>query len=186
LKINRSAMGLAVAFVCLAVACVPGTGSREELIDRTLRLRADHLRPGERDEIARELTRAEAKTGVDVLLLLALMEEESHFKPRARSRRGALGLLQVRPSTGKDVCERNGIRWTNAASLYEPSVNILVGATYLAELQERFRDWDQALTAYNRGPTRVAKARKRGSQPSSRYARRIRRRYESLRAQAVP
>ena len=150
----------------------------------TLQERASHLQKADHREIARGLSRAERKTGVDALLLLAVMEEESHFRPRAKSRRGALGLMQVRPATGRDVAKRNRISWSGEASLFQPSVNILVGAAYLRELRERFGSWDLALTAYNHGPTRARQLAGGGRNPSSRYAARVLRRFESLRQAA--
>jgi soluble lytic murein transglycosylase-like protein len=178
----RQAAGLvAVVSVGWMLACTTSNGERVALVDGILQERASHLHSTARDRIARELIRAERKTGVDALMLLAMAEEESHFRPRAKSRRGALGLLQVRPGTARSVAERNRIPWEGAASLYEPPVNILIGATYLAELRERFGSWDLALTAYNQGPTAARKASKRGRSPSSRYAARVLRRLESWR-----
>ena len=110
---------------------------------------------------------------MNAILLLALMEEESRYKPRAKSKRGAVGLLQIRPMTGKDVAQRHQIPWEDGSSLFEPTVNILIGGTYLSELQERLGTWDLALTAYNQGPTKAKKVAKRKSTPSSRYAGRV-------------
>jgi soluble lytic murein transglycosylase-like protein len=172
------------ASVCLSLACATWNAERTGFITGFLEERAKHLRSADRGEIVRGLMRAERKTGVDALLLLSVMEEESHFKLRARSRRGAMGLMQIRLVTGQDVAERNGIPWRGEVSLFEPSVNILIGATHLAELQERFGSWDLALTAYNQGATNARRAMKRGRNPSSRYADRVLRRFDSLRQAA--
>jgi len=182
---SRGAAGLLVA-VCLwgPGGCSISDSHRFDFMIETLRERAEHLGSAERREIARGLIRAERKTGVDAFLLLALMEEESHFKQRARSRRGALGLLQVLPETGREVAQRNRISWKGEASLFLPSVNIFIGAAYLAELREQFDDWDVALTAYNHGPTKARELARRGRKPSSRFAARVLRRFESLRQAA--
>ena len=177
----RTAGIVAIAAVCGLLACATADSKRTDFIVSILQQRARHLPDGDHGEIARELIRAERETGVEALLLLAVAEEESHFKARAKSRRGALGLLQVRPETARSVAERNGIPWDGAASLYEPSVNILIGATYLAELRERFESWDLALTAYSHGPSAARRAARRGRSPSSRYAARVLRRFESWR-----
>jgi soluble lytic murein transglycosylase len=183
---NRTVLGLVVplfsAFValgplCCLLACATAETEREDLIVTILRERAAHLHRSERREIARELSRAERETGVHALLLLAVAEEESHFRVEAKSRRGALGLLQVRPATARDVAARHRIRWSGPPSLFEPSVNIRIGAAYLAELEERFGAWDPALTAYNRGPTAARKAVTRGRRPTSRYAGRVLKRF---------
>jgi len=113
------------------------------------------------------------------------MEEESHFRPLARSRRGALGLLQIRAATGRDVAERSRIPWKGEVSLFEPSTNLLIGATYLAELRNTFGSWDLALTAYNQGPTRARKIGARGTKRSSRYSEQVLRQFEVLRRQST-
>ena len=172
--------------VCWLLGCAPAETDRIGVFIGILHERAKHLPGEDRDEIARALVRAERETAVDALLLLAMMEEESRFKPGAKSRRGALGLLQVLPATGRDVAERHQIPWDGPTTLLEPSVNLLIGAKYLAELEQRFGSWDLALTAYNRGPTATRTAEKRGRNPSSRYAARVIRQYDALRQSTEP
>lgn len=169
---------------CALLACFGVDAERTYFITGVLQQRARHLPRSERNEIVAALLKAERKTGVDALLLLAVAEKESHFRPRARSRRGALGLAQVRPSTAREVCRRNRIPWKGDASLFEPSFNLQIGAIYLSELRERFGSWDLALTAYNRGPTEARRAAARGKSPSSRYAARVLRGLETLREEA--
>lgn len=84
--------------------------------------------------------------GVDALLIAAVVETESHFNAGAISPRGAVGLMQVLPSTAGEPVER----------LLDPAVNIDHGARYLADLLKRFEgDLELALAAYNAGPTNV-------------------------------
>ena len=109
------------------------------------------------------------------------MEEESHYRIRAKSRRGAIGLMQIRPLTARHLAERNGVAWRGADQLYDPARNVQLGAAYLEELRDDFGSWDLALTAYNAGPQAARKARKRGKKPSSSYARRVLGRYERFR-----
>lgn len=171
--------------VCLVVACANSATERVDTIAEILLQRAEHLNVDECHEIARGLVQAESRTGVDVFLLLAMVEEESHFRIRARSHRGALGLMQVRPETGRDVARRNRIAWDGQASLLKPSRNLIIGATYLSELKDRFGSWDLALTAYHQGPGRAKSMAARGRRPSSRYAGRVLRRTESLRQATI-
>ncbi len=183
---GRYPAGLAaVASVCCLLACESSETERVRSITEILQTRATHVANADRRDIARGLVRAERRTGIDAFLLLAVMEEESHFRPLARSPRNALGLLQVRPATGRDVAARNSIPWKGEISLFEPSTNLLIGATYLAELRESFGSWDLALTAYNQGPTRARKIAARGTNRSSRYAARVLRRFEALRKQST-
>jgi soluble lytic murein transglycosylase-like protein len=84
---------------------------------------------------------------IDPLLLHAMADVESRHDPQARSRAGALGVLQVRPDTAR----RFGIAGAETA-LLDPDVNLAAGAAYLKALQVRYGD-DLALVlaAYNAG-----------------------------------
>jgi len=170
--------------VSVLFACA-GDSDNGSFIDGVLLEHATHLAGGDRREIARALIRVERAAGVDALLLLAMMEEESDYRLRAKSRRGALGLLQVRPLTGRDVAGRHQIPWDGEDSLFDPTVNILIAGRYLSELKSRFGSWDLALTAYNQGPTKTNKTAKRGRTPSSGYSARVLRRFEALRKQST-
>jgi len=171
--------------VCVVFACASDSDT-VRFIDGILQERATHLAGRDRREIARALIGAERQTRVDALLLLAMIEEESHYRSQARSRRGALGLLQVRPLTGREVAERHQIPWNGEDSLLDPTVNILIGGRYLSDMKSRFGSWDLALTAYNHGPTKTNKIARRGRTPSSGYSARVLRRFEALRKQSTP
>lgn len=89
---------------------------------------------------------ASSRHGVDSLLLLSMIEVESSFKPGVVSRRGAVGLMQVLPTTAGLTLEE----------LTQPPVNIDRGARYLRRLLDRFGgDLELTLAAYNAGPTNV-------------------------------
>jgi len=78
-------------------------------------------------------------------LLAAVAEVESRFDPRAVSKKGARGLLQVMPATGR----RLGV---DPRDLFDPSTNLEVGARYLRQLVDRFGgDLALVLAAYNAG-----------------------------------
>jgi soluble lytic murein transglycosylase-like protein len=84
---------------------------------------------------------------VDPLLVHAVVQVESNYEPRARSRAGARGLMQVMPGTGADLGVRN---------LYDPQSNLEAGVRYLKSLMGQFT-LGQALAAYNAGPANVRK-----------------------------
>ena len=86
---------------------------------------------------------ASDKSGVPLALLAAVAQEESNFQPNAVSRAGALGLLQVLPSTAREL----------SIDLSSPSANVLAGARYLRRMLDRFDSLELALAAYNAGPT---------------------------------
>lgn len=84
------------------------------------------------------------------LILMSLIRQESAFDPRARSRAGALGLMQVMPMTGRQVA---GV---SSRKLREIDTNLQVGSKYFAMLLHQFdNDVELALASYNAGPHRV-------------------------------
>ena len=84
---------------------------------------------------------------IDPLLLHAIAHVESRHNTQARSAAGALGVLQVMPATAR----RFGVG-DAAVELYDPAVNLEVGAAYLKSLQARFgNDLELVLAAYNAG-----------------------------------
>lgn len=85
--------------------------------------------------------------GVDPLLVRALIQVESNYKPRARSPRGAMGLMQLMPSTAREYKVRNP---------FDPRANIEAGIKHLKSLIDRF-GVEIALAAYNAGEGAVQK-----------------------------
>jgi soluble lytic murein transglycosylase len=92
---------------------------------------------------------------VDPTLLRAVMRRESGFRTEARSPAGAVGLLQIVPSTAARLSALLRLPEADGDRLEEPSVNIPLGAGYLALLVERFGDPMVAIAAYNAGPNAV-------------------------------
>lgn len=87
------------------------------------------------------------KNNLSPELLAAVVHTESKFNPAARSRVGAVGLMQLVPRTG---------RWMGASNLLDPVQNIGAGAKYLKYLSDRFPgDQQKVVAAYNAGPGNV-------------------------------
>jgi hypothetical protein len=84
--------------------------------------------------------------GVNPMLVRALIEVESGYRARARSRKGAMGLMQLMPSTAREYNVRNP---------FDPKTNIEAGIKHLKTLIDRFRGVELALAAYNAGPGAV-------------------------------
>jgi soluble lytic murein transglycosylase-like protein len=86
---------------------------------------------------------------IDPLLILAMIEAESSFDPNAISAAGAVGLMQLLPSTAELFTDEDP---------FDPRVNIYAGARYMSVLLEQFNgDIGLALAAYNAGPGNVLK-----------------------------
>lgn len=87
---------------------------------------------------------------VPLELILAVAATESNWDPDARSHANAHGVMQIQwPGTAQHL----GVK--RVAELYNPCLNISLGAQYLAELLQAFADESLALAAYNYGPTRI-------------------------------
>jgi len=87
------------------------------------------------------------KNNVRPELVAAVVQAESRFKPTARSGKGAVGLMQLVPRTG---------RWMGARDLTNPQQNVAAGARYLKYLHERFDGNEtKVIAAYNAGEGNV-------------------------------
>jgi Transglycosylase SLT domain len=91
------------------------------------------------------ITATAARHGVDARVVSALIEVESAYHSRAVSPKGARGLMQVMPATGRQY---------GAVDLFDPKVNIEAGVQHLKKLLSRY-DLPLALAAYNAGEAAV-------------------------------
>jgi hypothetical protein len=103
-----------------------------------------------RDTVYAELISAAADTyGVDPVLVQALIQVESNYQPRARSSKGAMGLMQLMPSVAREYRVKNA---------YDPASNIDAGVRKLKSLIDGMKgDLSLALAAYNAGEAAVAR-----------------------------
>jgi soluble lytic murein transglycosylase len=93
------------------------------------------------------ITKASRRHGISFPLLKAIIKVESDFNPRAVSKKGAKGLMQLMPEN---------IRILKIKDPFDPSENIMAGARYFRELLDRFNGKVQlTLAAYNAGPNLV-------------------------------
>jgi soluble lytic murein transglycosylase len=89
----------------------------------------------------------------DPLWVMAIIQTESGFAPWARSSRGAVGLMQLLPSTANDIAPEIGMKPVTAEELRNPDINVRLGVYYLSKLERMFPDDRTALlSAYNAGP----------------------------------
>lgn len=95
---------------------------------------------------------------IDPALILAITRQESAFIPHAKSYAGALGLMQLIPSTAQMVARKHGFSLSNRRDLFEPRTNIQLGSGYLKMmLNNHQNNTVLAAAAYNAGPGRVKK-----------------------------
>jgi len=89
-------------------------------------------------------------------LLAAVIYQESKFDPDARSRSGAIGLMQLTPDTAQGIALRTGGSRFELSDLYDPELNVRYGSWYLRHLLDRYDDdLRKALAAYNGGQGNV-------------------------------
>ncbi len=92
---------------------------------------------------------------LDPALLAAVIYQESKFDADARSRSGAIGLMQLLPSTAKGIALRTGGDRFRIRDLYDPEINVRYGSWYLRHLLNKYGDVERALAAYNGGQGNV-------------------------------
>ena len=109
--------------------------------------------------IVRARARAE---GIDPALLAAVIYQESKFHPSARSSSGAIGLMQLTPSTAKGIALRTGGTAFRVSDLTNPEINIRYGTWYLHDLVAKYGSLPLALAAYNAGQGNVDRWRAAG------------------------
>jgi soluble lytic murein transglycosylase len=102
-----------------------------------------------------EINDVAARTALDPYLVAAVVREESSYYPRAVSRAGARGLMQLMPETAQPLAEIRGLAMANGDLLDDPRTNLEFGATFLAGLLREWGDARLALAAYNAGPKRA-------------------------------
>ncbi|RMG40886.1 MAG: lytic transglycosylase domain-containing protein, partial [Candidatus Dadabacteria bacterium] len=99
------------------------------------------------------------KAGYDPFLVAAIIKSESAFRHTARSHVGAVGLMQILPSTGRYITRKHEIAWRGYRALLNPSYNIKLGIAYLKYLENKFNgDLEKVLIAYNWGPANLEQA----------------------------
>ncbi|GEM_PF-24628 len=98
----------------------------------------------------------EATRFVPAELILGLSRQESEFNPRAFSRAGARGMMQLIPSTALITARKEGLIYSRSALLDDPVYNLTLGSAHLSHLMSDFSgSLPLTLAAYNAGPHRA-------------------------------
>jgi soluble lytic murein transglycosylase len=93
--------------------------------------------------------------GLDPALMAAVIYQESKFRSDAESSSGAIGLMQLTPSTAHGIAIRTGGHAFRTSDLYNPEINIRYGAWYLHNLFAKYHSERLALAAYHAGQGNV-------------------------------
>jgi soluble lytic murein transglycosylase len=121
------------------------------------------LSPAELQEMAYPLgalQRLDTATfdGLDPLIVGALIMAESDWNPRAFSRVGARGLMQLMPATGRRMAGRIGVEVGADDEFFEPNLNLRLGVAYMVDLSRQFDGkLPLVLASYNAGEEQVSK-----------------------------
>ena len=158
-------------FVAPAAAELPGGADPSvEAVGTYLASRNTGLIREEVDLLARTVVDEARRRGLDLALVMAVMHVESRFYNFAISPAGAIGLMQILPSTGEELARREGIPWRGEQTLLDPNTNVRLGITYLRQLSDRYDgDLSAALAAYNWGPGHVDRRLEEGVELPSHY-----------------
>ena len=93
---------------------------------------------------------------IDPYIILSLIRQESAFNPKAKSRVGARGLMQLMPSTARQIERR-----LTSRTLHNPKTNLKVGIHYFVKLYNQYnKNLIYTLSAYNAGENRVKRWKK--------------------------
>ena len=98
--------------------------------------------------LAEAIERHARERDLEPRLVQAVVQVESGYNQRARSNKGAIGLMQLMPGTASDLA---------VADPWDADQNLRGGTSYLRQMIDRFGDLELALAAYNAGPEAVAK-----------------------------
>ncbi len=115
------------------------------------------------------------KSGVDFLVIHAIIRQESLFQYNALSPAGAVGLMQLMPRTAAEVArkEKKGKK-LRRSDLLKPELNVNLGAAYLGSLVAGYDgDYVRAIAAYNAGETAVARWWGRSGEDPSMFLERV-------------
>jgi soluble lytic murein transglycosylase len=111
----------------------------------------------------RQIVRGHARNyHLEPALLAAVIYQESKFDAHAKSKSGAIGLMQLLPSTAHGIAIHTGGSAFRTSDLWNPELNVRYGAFYLRRLLDKYGDERTALAAYNAGQDNVDRWREAG------------------------
>ncbi len=160
---DRQAVELALSAAAIAnPQAVDSDMTHVELVAKMIESESPS-HPG-KHSLANIIVSESRKLEVDPLFVAAIVRAESMFKHKAVSRRGAQGLMQIMPATGRFIAKNSNIELKGSDALHNPETNIKLGVWYVRYLLTKFKgNRTQMLVAYNWGPSNMLKAIARGA-----------------------
>jgi len=150
-------------------------------IYQIIRPHSTGLSPEVERELAEFIFNKSKEYDYDPILILAIIKAESVFYNYSESPKGAVGLMQIKPSVAQEVAGQLNIEWKGQESLYDPFTNVSLGLHYLSRLDKKFgSDISVVLTAYNWGPTFVVGRLRSGESLPSGYSNKVLSIYKTL------
>ena len=104
-------------------------------------------------KFSEEISLASETFDIEKSIIFSVINIESHFNKNVISSKGAVGLMQVMPSTASVVSKEIRLQ---EFDLTNPKDNIFIGTCYISKMLDRFENLETALCAYNAGPTNVS------------------------------
>ncbi len=138
--------------------------SPQHLSSQVLRIITDaNRRQTQGKRLASAIVAESVRQNYDPLFVAAVIKSESAFNEMAVSNKGARGLMQIMPATGKYLAELNNVAWPAPAKLSDAGFNLQLGVSYLKQLEQMYHG-NRLLTliAYNWGPGKLDRAIKSG------------------------
>ncbi|MBQ8214958.1 MAG: lytic transglycosylase domain-containing protein [Clostridia bacterium] len=152
---KRGEAPLYLTALILCVALLAALGALGYLaVDRMEGLRTEEQGSQVTLAYEEEVLAASQKHGVSAARIYAVILTESSFRPAVISEAGAVGLMQMLPSTYKEQCAKRGVPY-DPEDLKDPGVNIDFCTEYLRELYDLTGSWDTAHLAYHAGIGKV-------------------------------
>ena len=103
-----------------------------------------------------DVVRQCSASALDPHIVAGLVRQESEFNPKVISPAHAYGLTQLVPATGRQLARRAGVKRFSTTMLFQPSMNLRLGTTYLRSLLDQWGGkWEETLASYNAGKTHV-------------------------------
>jgi soluble lytic murein transglycosylase len=180
LQAHRGQVGQQAHAEVALEAAKPTANAEELAVLAYLWGRHTGLSRSEENALATTLVSEAVRHEMEPSMVLAVIQVESGGYHLAVSPVGALGLMQLLPSTAEELAHKLEIDWRGPDTLFDPVTNVTLGIAYLKQLSDRYGSFSTALAAYNWGPGRIDRRLRKGVKLPSLYPEQVTRAYERV------